>query len=135
MPVVSYRYRTKGQQWLWLETRFELLNGNGFNCKNYTIQAHNKVITLDEMFESHQIRDMATSTTSIFDESVPLKMDSTLLAKSGAKLCSINFDESDLFDRKSSSSSSSSVNVSAFLSGTLYFLHVVAFFRNLFIEC
>lgn len=71
VPVLSYRYRTKGQQWLWLETRFDMLN-NGFNCKNYAIQAHSKVITLNEMLDSHEILDTMSSTTSFFDQSIPI---------------------------------------------------------------
>ena len=73
VPLVAYRYRTKGQQWLWLETRFELLN-NGFNCKNYAIQAHHKVITLNEMLDSNVIIDSIVSSTSAFEQATPISL-------------------------------------------------------------
>lgn len=63
-PVISYRYRTKGNQWLWIKTRFEMLNSNT-NCKKHTISAHNKVLTLNEMLECSEVLD--NSSTNAFN--------------------------------------------------------------------
>ena len=106
VPAVSYRYRTKGHQWLWLETRFELLN-NGFNCKNYAIRAHNKVVTLNEMLDSHEILDSSSTTTSCFDHNTPIGHLIPVKNESRSPNSKI-IDEIDTFERKVDTNSEAS---------------------------
>lgn len=104
---MSYRYRTKGHQWLWLETRFELLN-NGFNCKNYAILAHNKVVTLNEMLDSHEILDSSSTTASCFDHNTPIgHLIPVSVKNENMSPNSKIIDEIDAFERKDASSFSS----------------------------
>ena len=51
-PSIGYRFRTKGYQWIWLQTRFELLPQ-----RSNAIIAHNQVISLNEMLTTNDIID------------------------------------------------------------------------------
>lgn len=58
VPTISYRLRTKGAQWVWIQTRFQILT-HQFSLKPRGILANNFVLNLNEMLDS---RDMFDST-------------------------------------------------------------------------
>jgi hypothetical protein len=45
---VVYRYRTKGMQWIWIQTRFQILN-HQFNSTPHAILGYNQVVSLNEI--------------------------------------------------------------------------------------
>ncbi len=62
VPAITYRMRTKGSQWLWLQSRFQMLT-HQFSMKPYAILSYNQVITLNEMFESRDMFDNTENST------------------------------------------------------------------------
>lgn len=56
VPLIAYRFRTKGDQWMWVQSRFQMLNHH-VNKKPYLIMAHNHIVSLNEMIESQDILD------------------------------------------------------------------------------
>lgn len=75
VPLIAYRFRTKGHQWLWIQSRFQILY-HQTAMKPYAIMAFNHVISLNEVVESKDLLDVTSFTGSIanskFSESLSI---------------------------------------------------------------
>ncbi len=74
-PSVGYRFRTKGYQWIWLQSRFELLPQ-----RSNAIIAHNQVISLNEMLTTNDIIDNSARVSRSINSSLN---DDSLSSSSG----------------------------------------------------
>ena len=63
VPLIAYRFRTKGLQWLWIQSRYQILY-HQTAMKPYAIVAHNHVISLNEMVESKDLLDVSSFSSS-----------------------------------------------------------------------
>ena len=61
VPSITYRFRTKGLQWIWIQTRFQMLTNQLLNSKPYAIRCHNEVIGLNEILSTKDILDTTSS--------------------------------------------------------------------------
>ncbi|CAF0900399.1 unnamed protein product [Brachionus calyciflorus] len=57
VPIIAYRFRTKGLQWLWIQSRFQIMY-HQTAMKPYAIISYNHVIGLNEMVESKDLLDV-----------------------------------------------------------------------------
>lgn len=64
VPLIAYRFRTKGQQWIWIQSRFQILY-HQTAMKPYAILAYNHIISLNEANESKDLLDVASFSESI----------------------------------------------------------------------
>ncbi|RNA22696.1 Circadian locomoter output cycles kaput [Brachionus plicatilis] len=64
VPLIAYRFRTKGQQWLWIQSRFQILY-HQTAMKPYAIMAYNHVISLNEVVESKDLLDVTSFCESL----------------------------------------------------------------------
>ncbi len=59
---VAYRFRTKGLQWLWIHTKFQLVNTNqNLNSKTFSVRGFNEVIGINEILSNKEILESSSS--------------------------------------------------------------------------
>jgi len=61
---VPYRFRTKGLQWLWIQTKFQIINNQTMNPKTYSIRGLNEVIGINEILTNKEILESSGSKKS-----------------------------------------------------------------------
>ena len=62
---VAYRFRTKGLQWIWINTKFQLTSQNPLiNSKTYSIRGYSEAIGINEILSNKEILDSSSSKKS-----------------------------------------------------------------------